>query len=73
MAENPLRFPTVVEWSHSTHIIHEEDKLMENHDYITEEPECRRGQHLQREERGTLKHLHRFRLYAYTRLEIVKY
>ena len=46
---------------------------MENHDYITEEPECRRGQHLQREERGTLKHLHRFRLYAYTRLEIVKY
>ncbi|HEY5521600.1 MAG TPA: IS30 family transposase, partial [Desulfuromonadaceae bacterium] len=34
---------------------------MDNHDYITEEPERRRGQHLQREERGTIQHLHRMK------------
>jgi len=32
---------------------------MDNTDYITEEPARRRGQHLQREERGTIQHLHR--------------
>ena len=34
---------------------------MDNHDYITEEPERRRGQHLQREERGTIQYLHRMK------------
>ena len=34
---------------------------MDNHDYITEEPERRRCQHLQREERGTIQHLHRMK------------
>lgn len=34
---------------------------MDNSDYITEEPEYRRGQHLQREERGTIQHLHRMK------------
>ncbi len=34
---------------------------MDNHDYITQEPERRRGQHLQREERGTIQHLHRMK------------
>lgn len=32
---------------------------MDCNDYITEEPERRRGQHLQREERGTIQRLHR--------------
>ena len=34
---------------------------MDNDDYITHEPERRRGQHLQREERGTIQHLHRMK------------
>lgn len=34
---------------------------MDNQNYIAHEPERRRGQHLQREERGTIQHLHRMK------------
>ena len=47
----------MVEWrSHNT-ITKEEAITMDCHDYIIQEPERKRGQHLGREDRGAIQHL----------------
>ena len=46
-----VTFPRMVEWSSHTTITNEEAITMDCHDYIIQEPERKRGQHLGKEER----------------------
>ena len=52
-----VTFPRMVEFS--SHFIFniEEAITMDCHDYIIQEPERKRGQHLGREDRGVIQHL----------------
>lgn len=52
-----VTFPRMVEWSSHTTITNEEAITMDCHDYIIQEPERKRGQHLGREDRGAIQHL----------------
>ena len=54
-----VTFPRMVEWSSHTTITNEEAITMDCHDYIIQEPDRKRGQHLGKEERGAIQHLNK--------------
>ncbi|NCB77675.1 MAG: hypothetical protein EOM42_11410 [Negativicutes bacterium] len=52
-----VTFLRMVEWSFHTTITNEEAITIDCHDYIIQEAERKRSQHLGQEERGTIQHL----------------